>query len=413
MKNSITPVLVLGFDPRVLKAFEIFFSTKCNGVFFIVQESKKASIALIDFDIIHSKNKLGQIRSENPNIIIFLLSMLEKQSEIPNTYFLRKPINYLDLKKELMSVHKALINNKPFRKPVSKSAPRAVYNSYSKTQPLNKKIASQTTQMTKKAQSHSTSAAITLSQQNETDFVGNNPDIDLSNPQEILKILYSSKNRFQKVVKTTIAKARKENKPIQVICMGVGLIVDPLNNQVLTAVGDTVLRPICLLKVEQVDSFKILTHPINGDEILNLSGKIDRKLNISNLDAFIWKIALWSARGKIPNTTDLNTPIYLSEWPNFTRLQNFPHSMRIAAFLIQQPCRLGDISKQLGIPQRHVFSFYSAANALGLSHNSKRKIDSTFHAEASSKKIAPRNFLRKILGKLIGSNNTNEYRISK
>jgi len=43
-----------------------------------------------------------------------------------------------------------------------------------------------------------------------------------------------------------------------------------------------------------------------------------------------------------------------------------PHALNIAALLAERPCTLFEAAEKLNIPQSHVFSFFSAAHALGL-----------------------------------------------
>jgi hypothetical protein len=92
-------------------------------------------------------------------------------------------------------------------------------------------------------------------------------------------------------------------------------------------------------------------------------------------EALLWKTALWASRGRVPIGTRLDIPAFLRRWPNLTRLVLFPHALRIAALWTNQPHSLLTTAQSLAIPQRHVFSFYSAANALGLASTSRRAVD--------------------------------------
>jgi hypothetical protein len=100
----------------------------------------------------------------------------------------------------------------------------------------------------------------------------------------------------------------------------------------------------------------------------------------------IWDLALRTSRGRVPEGTDLSVAHYLQSWPNFTRLPRTPQGMRIASLWVENPRTLDDIALNLGIEQADVYSFYSAATAIGLSGPAKRQVD---------KLIAPRNVTNK------------------
>jgi hypothetical protein len=84
------------------------------------------------------------------------------------------------------------------------------------------------------------------------------------------------------------------------------------------------------------------------------------------LDPFIWKLSLWASRGRLPLGTPVNVPVTLHRCPNFTRLLLAPGAMSIAALWAHEPHTLIHTAEVLNLPQRSVFSFYSAASALGL-----------------------------------------------
>jgi len=84
------------------------------------------------------------------------------------------------------------------------------------------------------------------------------------------------------------------------------------------------------------------------------------------LEALIWQLALAASRGRLPAGTPLDRSCALGGWPNFTRLAPAPGAMGIAALWTQAPHTLLDTARTLRLPHSHVFSFYSAADALGL-----------------------------------------------
>jgi DNA-binding NarL/FixJ family response regulator len=93
------------------------------------------------------------------------------------------------------------------------------------------------------------------------------------------------------------------------------------------------------------------------------------------LEAFLWKLALYTYGGYLPEGIDVNKPVYLKYWPNLTRLEPTPNAMRIASLLSRQPVALAFIVRILNIPQKHVFNYFAAANATGYAGPAVREVD--------------------------------------
>ena len=91
------------------------------------------------------------------------------------------------------------------------------------------------------------------------------------------------------------------------------------------------------------------------------------------METLLWKIALWTAHGRLPAGTPLNKRVVLIQWPNLSRLPMPPYALQIAALWQQQPCSLLETAKHFAIPQRYVFAFYSATHALHLCFPDRRQ----------------------------------------
>jgi hypothetical protein len=80
-------------------------------------------------------------------------------------------------------------------------------------------------------------------------------------------------------------------------------------------------------------------------------------------------------KGRYPDSINIDKPVVLKCWPNFTRLVITPHALRIAATLIESPKTLMQVSKILKIKPQYVFVFISAANAVGfVSQTTEKKV---------------------------------------
>lgn len=118
-----------------------------------------------------------------------------------------------------------------------------------------------------------------------------------------------------------------------------------------------------------------------------------------SLEALLWKMALWTYRGRLPAGTSVRERVYLRRWPNLPRLLDVPDAMRISALLVGQPLALPRVAEALQIPQRHVFAFYGAAQAAGLANHAKREADNLL-ASVPPRKHVERSFINRVVGRL-------------
>ncbi len=123
---------------------------------------------------------------------------------------------------------------------------------------------------------------------------------------------------------------------------------------------------------------KILQHAFNqldpGDVSTHFSTNNNLPLPIRgthsgyaySLEAFNWLIALLSAKGRLPQNLNLEAPMRLKHWPNFTRVENTPYCFQLAALWSQDFKTLEMIKQELNIQPRYVTTFFNGALALDL-----------------------------------------------
>ncbi|MCK5353649.1 MAG: hypothetical protein KAJ63_00915, partial [Methyloprofundus sp.] len=123
----------------------------------------------------------------------------------------------------------------------------------------------------------------------------------------------------------------------------------------------------------------------------------------NDINAFLWKLACWTSKGRYPIALDLSVPVFLKQWPNFTRLVVTPHAMRISALLVASPRSIEETIRILKIKPQYVFIFVSAAYATGVLGQAKRQADSMLEAEVPAVKTGKKKgLLNRILKKLRG-----------
>jgi len=122
-------------------------------------------------------------------------------------------------------------------------------------------------------------------------------------------------------------------------------------------------------------SDRLTIHELSLEEERNLLGRLEEFEDLITLDALLWKLSVWTARGRLPVGADPGARYYLRCWPNFTRLMVVPHAVRIAALGVREPMSLIFIADTLEIAPADVFSFYYSAMALGLAGLAQREGD--------------------------------------
>ena len=155
-------------------------------------------------------------------------------------------------------------------------------------------------------------------------------------------------------------EAREKKKNI-VIEFGSGKItVDTKHSIAQMGIGGFQLRELASFPLN-MDKINIAIVPRRQARVDTESGK-----TILSFDALVWKVALFASRGRAPRDTNLNAPLRLKSWPNFTRLVLSPGVLRMAALWAAHPTSILQLSKTLKLSKADVLNFYSALHAIDL-----------------------------------------------
>src|SRR5699024_4560742 len=162
--------------------------------------------------------------------------------------------------------------------------------------------------------------------------------------------------------------------------------IEPKHQYIEVTLKDIMLRAMSIVRLDSGQirlTTKETTEPLVG------AIRIGTK-------AFVWKVALWTARGRLTSNIDFEQKISLKNWPNITRYMEAPFALQLTAAPVAAPYTPVELCQKLGVPQRFVFSYLSAINAnelLGFEVSSIQSI----HAD---NKRPLRRFLSKILERL-------------
>ncbi len=170
--------------------------------------------------------------------------------------------------------------------------------------------------------------------------------------------------------------------------------------RVLTTLTDEQLKQLCTTPLDLLNC-NIKRH--KGDETFSMIRKVTDEKSGQSLDVFLWKVVVWSSKGRLPAGTNLSKPVKLKHWPNLTRFYPIPNAMRIATLIIDQPRPLPLVIKVLNLPQSHVFAFFSAANAIGLVASNDGVGANPITEQITPQKHKHRSLFGRILKRLRGS----------
>jgi hypothetical protein len=417
-------------DERSCKIMSMFFKVPCEGHAVVVEEDH-ANIAIIDTRFEHSKQILEQSLAQGKmRAIIVLSSQSVDRIHHDKIMYLDKPITAnpmfeaLDWAKDISEgkqrskpPHAQRVSTPPKTAPappthpIVASTPELVLTQ-TEAPPSDiieepAEAASQNTQPTEAAHQHtettaSASSAPVSMQMEESDFadqIGTVVDVDLDDPVKQRTATYDPDKYYQGFVQRAFSKAHEGHHALQLTLGWNPLIVFPQNRQIWWDADDKLLKAVSDI---EININTAVATAVDQNQLDESSMTPDKK---QDMDTFLWKLTLWSSRGRYPQSIDIDSPIQLKRWPNFTRYIVTPHALRITALLIKEgPDTMIGIANALNIELRYVSIFVSATNALGLIRQiPSPKIDEILMPVPRNKPSQQkRSILNKIINKLLG-----------
>jgi hypothetical protein len=417
MKSKPTDLLAVslyGMDGRTHKTMTLFLQGPCKGVAKIVEEHE-AEVDIIDADAIDARVTLDHCLARQPLRPIIILSL--EKLKIEHTIFVEKPARTETmlaafkeakdtLKGKKKKPTKLIKPEEPIRAEAKVDTAKAskLKPSKEKQAPFElateKKVFSNPLEQ-KKTAKHK--AAMMINEQNFSSFIGIVKGVNFNDPEQWRNARYHAKQYYQGYVQSSIQVAYEKGQVIKLNSGWKPLIILPHSHEVWLDADDKQLRAFAGVEVSSV--------PVPGVKVMTLSKVNPKEEGFSTaldkfqeINAFIWKLACWTSKGRYPAVLSVSEPIYLKQWPNFTRLVITPHAMRIAALLIIGPRSMLDVIKVLKVKPQYVFIFVSAAYAVGILGQSKRQTDQTITAEVPTiKSVQKKSIFSRILNKLRGS----------
>lgn len=397
-KSAPAPIKValLGMDPRSRKTMELYLKGPCRGI--AVIDDMNAEIDILDADYPTAGEILKQRSDQQFDRPIILMS-LEKLA-IPNTHFLQKPVKAAQLVEILLRIRPKPVKPKAHLVPSSAeslakidSDPGAHHHEKHKTDSHHHENKPKHSDVPNKRRS-----AMEMNEGGYTAFLGTLAGIDFNNPSHLVNAYFEPKRFFLGFVQSAYRVARAEQRALQLQSVWKPLFIYPASEQVWVDADEKHLR--VMAGIEQNKSLNgylsLVPFDVNSESEQRLSERFQ------DMDAFLWKLAIWTSKGRLPFGLNPQHPVFLKYWPNFTRLMITPDAMRIAALLAQGPQTPLDIVRELNIRAEFVFAFIAACHAIGILDQSTRHADELVIQPEKSKAVKKHGLLGKILSKLRG-----------
>ncbi|MFZ2727574.1 MAG: hypothetical protein WAX77_15060 [Methylococcaceae bacterium] len=392
-KNS-SPLKVAlhAMDERSCKVMVMYLQGPCRG-FAVVVDDSEAEVDIFDGDNSNATRLIDERLAKKLARPVVVLSLHDGKLE--NVLYIKKPVrtddmlhvlqNAKDLAQKLAQTSQATVS--------SGSAAQSESGELNDQQPVLKRFVLDENERNKKTKHE---AAMQLNEKGFGAFIGNVAGVDVNDPTQFMLASYNPKEYFQGFVASAFKASNADGKAKQLNSGWNPLFIFPQNHEVWLDADEKQLRAFAGLTISNMVGAQVSLHTIDAETAA--SGKALEKYH--SMDAFLWKLACWASKGRYPVSLTIQQPVYLKNWPNFTRLLVTPHALRIAALLIKEPRTLPSIAEVLDIKPQYVFVFISAAHSLGLVDQAKRSADLLVDSSTAIKPNKNQGLLGRIMSKL-------------
>lgn len=386
-------VALHGMEERTAKTMVMYLQGPCRGAAVVVSDNE-ADVDIFDADTAGSIELMAVHHEKKPHRPVIALSL--RGGELAYVNYVKKPVRTDDMLAALSKASVLLANvPKMFKATTPEKGSSLQSSTTTEDKPQLKSFVINDEQ--KKTAKHQ--AAMQLNEKGFSAFIGNVTGVDVNDPNQFAIATYDPRDYFQGYVEMAFKISRDSGDIIQLSSAWNPVIIFPQTYEIWLDADDKQLRSFSGLVIANTLDGKISTNPLTFE----LSSAPRALEKFQTMDAFLWKVACWASKGRYPVSININHPVYLKHWPNFTRLLITPHALRISALLTRGPRTLGDIAEVLNIKPQYVFVFISAAFALGLAGQARRESDALLSAQPIEIKATKhQGLLSRIMSKLRG-----------
>jgi hypothetical protein len=387
-----TPITLLAFGSRDSGLLEMIIQRFLVREFVLVSQDRAAA-AIVDGDAHSAKKAIAAWHISKPDAPVVSITLTPDQ-DTPLVRHCRRPIDVDALVAVLKTLRKhlqqpAMVETFPNPDLKAPSAPVGA-KSRSPAEQLNEPVMTRSTSQTDRPllpfeggggsnvtptrqnlapayvaplRAHANVPCNSLPTRNAEgrDYCGSADDMaaellssDHLRGDQAVQLYFDPDARLLSLLRLAGKLCRISDRAISIIGLERPLVLLPNTpTSVRSPVKDLALRPLCNTTLF---SETMTVGPVTANHPEDV---------IYDFGELLWKVALWTARGRLPRQTDPNSPVGLRGMPDFSRLTPTPHAESICA-LWSQDRTLSPVmtANHLGIAQRYVFGLYSALSAL-------------------------------------------------
>lgn len=353
MNESAIKLAVTGMDHRSQLLFNKTAQLQLKGICRIV-DVHEADVVLIDMDTANSEEYWSSLKDNFPELPVIALSIRPVNQK--NTLYLRKPIKIPSLITTLR-----VLFPKRF---MGAGAEHNVVDGHGLSQSSNATIAEVFSNTMDKS-----SNVVAFSEK--------------ASPGVCLLDVFDTSAHLIHYIKQASIEAKALKKLVKISLWNGKTILCHFNpNVIITNVTEGMLRSLAIVQLNENET-KIGIEHVESDILETINPSKDPAYKEMSSESFIWRLALLTARGRVPlelndNMFFADKPVYMEFWPNLTRLAPVPYAQQITALLVNQPRTFKEVSKVLAIDAKHIADLFFAAAMIGCAGQAKRPSDKLF-----------------------------------
>jgi hypothetical protein len=396
-----TPIVLLACGSRDTTVLEMIIQRFLSGEFVIVGQSR-AEMAIIDGDSATAKKAMTEWRIHRPDAVALMLT-LKPGVDSPQLVHFRKPIDVDGLIAVLKKLRAALLNPvaplPSFRAPRPVAVPVPAATSKETASPRTRvdfdrpvaapvaapvvapiaapvaaapKVAPVVAPVTSPVSvpepisaHHQVSLMDNNTQDLEgRDYCGSAEDVpadllhtvDCLRPDQAIQLYFDTDTRLLGLLRLAGKLAQTSKQATCIRGLERPLIVLPdTPMSVISPIKDGALRALCNTSLFSETVGLGMSSARHPDDVSY------------GYDELLWKVTLWTARGRLPRGADPHQPVRLRSTPDFARFTATPYAEAICRLWTQED-GLSPVATaaRLRIAQRYVFALYSALRMLDL-----------------------------------------------
>lgn len=200
-----------------------------------------------------------------------------------------------------------------------------------------------------------------LSYQMVYECCGNAPDVNMHEPEQRRRVFFNDESTLVAMLQAAMSEAALHHVPVEIVGLPGVLVYLPEPHCFLFEFNRELLVPLALTRFGYHELSLLRRPDFTPDKCADNAADT----TLERADELLWKVALWTSKGRLNKRIDPDKPYRLVAELDFNRLLAIPHASTMQSLWGRHSLSPLAVVKVLKINQRYVFAFLSAAQALG------------------------------------------------